>query len=594
MDQELINDIKNKADIVKVISSYINLEKKGKDYVGKCPFHDDHNPSMSVSPELQLFNCWVCGTKGTVFNFVQYYEKISFIEAVKKVAELIGYHDDRLVFNTPTKKKDEKLEPLYACLDDLTNYYQFSLSSVEGEEGYNYLKSRNLSDDIIQKFKIGYAIKDGFKIVKFLHSKGHSLKTIEDIGIGSLRGEEYFDKNEGRVIFPLADKEGQVIGFSARRLNDDEDTSKYINTAETPVFHKSEVLYNYHNAKVSALSDKYVYVLEGFMDVIALAKAGINSAVAIMGTALTNEHIELLKKLKAEVRLCLDSDYAGQKNTFKAAKMLTAANIDFRIVDARGSLKDPDVILNNDGAEALKAYLNNLYSFNDFLFHYYSDVEPLKSNESKKTVIKAFIPFLLSLNSGFDVNDYIAKLSRLTGYEIATIKEFYLKNKKANSSNVEEVMSSFHPERKALKKLVMAESEILHQMIHNDMAIDFYQNTIKGFYDEIYRNLANYVIEAYQEHSSPNNVSKVLTLIDANEPANKNELKNELIQLEQAIHPNECNEKLLNEYYVTIVKEKERMVDNDKINMSFEGKSESEKARILHEYNKNRLKGLKK
>ena len=307
-NKSIAEDVLKHADIVQVISSYLPLVKQGKNYKAVCPFHDDTNPSLVVSPEKQFFKCFVCGTSGTAISFVQKYEHISYGEAIKKVADIVNYHPEGLESIAKPKKVDERKESLLKCLYDLNLYYQFALNTPEGKEGLDYFESRKLDASLRSKYKLGYAFKDGKSTISFLQKKGHSIKTIEDTGVAKMISSGvYADMNEGRVVFPICDIDGNVIGFSARRLTND-DTPKYMNTPETYLFHKTNNLYNIHIAKDAAKLKGYLYVCEGFMDVYALSKIGIDAAVAIMGTALTNEHIQILRSLNAEIRLCLDGD----------------------------------------------------------------------------------------------------------------------------------------------------------------------------------------------------------------------------------------------------------------------------------------------
>ncbi|MCF0107803.1 MAG: DNA primase, partial [Bacilli bacterium] len=390
-DDSLITDVLEHADIAKIIGSFIPVIKVGRSYKAKCPFHDDTSPSMMISPEKKIFKCFVCGHGGSAISFVQQYLHISFFEAMKKVAELSGYSDPRLEKNVAKKASDPKREPLLKCLHDLTLYYQYALSTPEGKEGAEYLDKRNLTKEIRDKYKIGYAFKDGKATIDFLKSRGHSLKTIEDTGVSAMMNGAYFDKNQGRAIFPICDKDGNVIGYSARRIHDT-DEAKYVNSPETYLFHKSSVLYNYHIAKEAARIKGCVYVCEGFMDVFALASIGEDNAVALMGTALTDEHIAMLRNLNVEIRLCLDGDLPGQTAMMKASKKLEEAGLKCLIVDNHGSTKDPDEIINEDGKEALQAYINKLLTRVDFALNYFERSNPLKTNEEKKNLIKQFIP----------------------------------------------------------------------------------------------------------------------------------------------------------------------------------------------------------
>ncbi|MFA6619787.1 MAG: CHC2 zinc finger domain-containing protein, partial [Bacilli bacterium] len=226
-DRDLIDKILASADIVTVISAYIPVTKKGRSYVALCPFHDDKNPSLNISKEKQIFKCFVCGTGGNAITFVEKYEKISFEEAVRKVADLINFHDERLEKQAYHAYVNSELTPLYDCIDDLEKYYQYALSIAEGKVASDYLAERHLDAGQVAKYGIGYAPMDGAKTVQFLQVKGHSLKSIEDIGIALAKKEGTSDSNAGRLIFPLCNPDGQVVGFSARKLHE-EQSPKYV------------------------------------------------------------------------------------------------------------------------------------------------------------------------------------------------------------------------------------------------------------------------------------------------------------------------------------------------------------------------------
>ena len=593
-DESLTSDVLKHADIVKVIQSYLPLIKKGKDYLAKCPFHDDTNPSMHISPEKQIFKCFVCGTSGNAITFVMKYQRVPFKEALKKVAEICGYSDPRLEGITQAKVVDPKRAPLIKCLYDLTVFYQYALNTPEGKSGLDYLNSRHLDSDMRAKFKLGYAYRDGKATCQFLQSKGHSLKTIEDVGIG-LAGSDgtYHDRNQGRVIFPIFDINGEVVGYSARRIVDS-DEAKYVNTKDTYLFNKSSILYNYHNAKDKARIAGYIYVLEGFMDVFALYRIGIESCVALMGTSLTSEHIALLRALNVEIRLCLDGDVPGQKASMKIAGELAKAGLNVRIVDNQNSVKDPDEILNNDGEIALNAYLNNLISRTDFVLNFHKNTNPLQTTEQKTNLIQEFIPVLLSIRSQLDLDKYIKKLSIITGYEPESIKNLLkIASKKQIDSSFKETIMKYHPERKALRKLGFAERELLYQMLQNSSAVAFYEQKVGGFYDQTYRLIANYLIEYAKEHENfvPRDLLASLQNSDLPE---KEEMINEISTLYlERNHPNVCDEALLESINDVIKQEKENIFEKDTLEQSLEGKDPLVKARIIAEANRRKAKKQK-
>ena len=587
----IAEDVLKHADIVRVIGSYLTLVKQGKNYKAVCPFHDDTNPSLTISPEKQFFKCFVCGTGGNAITFVQKYEHISFQEAVKKVADICDYHPEGLEKYSKPVKVDERKQELLKCLYDLNLYYQFAINTPEGKEGLDYLESRKLDNSYRNKYKLGYAPKDGKATIEFLLKKGHSIKTIEDTGIARMVSVgNYRDMNEGRVTFPICDIDGNVIGFSARRLVND-DTAKYMNTPETYLFHKTNNLYNIHIAKDAAKIKGYIYVCEGFMDVYALGKIGIDAAVAIMGTALTSEHIKILRSLNVEIRLCLDGDLPGQSAMMKIAKNFQKAGLNFRIVDNQGSDRDPDEILNEDGKGALEEYLNKLIGQTDFALNYYLRSNPLKTNEEKKTLIKEFLPILAKINSQIELDNYLRKLEKITGFDVESIRDV-VKKARMNAGSGEAfnkvVFQNFHPEREALQKLVTAERELLYQMSQSKAAVDFYEQKIGGFYDDVYRAIANYMVEYAETHESMD-LNGVMVLVEENNLSNKDEILDDLTSLVSETHPKNCSEQLLENLIDTINDEKCRITNEDILAESLEGKSEIEKARIIAEFRRREM-----
>ncbi len=589
-DETLVNDVLKHADIVKVVSAYLPVIRKGKDYLAKCPFHDDTNPSMHISPELQIFKCFVCGTSGNAIGFVRKYEKLSFREAVKKVAEICDYHDPRLEDIHEAKVVDPRRAPLIKCLHDLTVYYQYALNSPEGKAGLDYFNERHLDADLRSKFLLGYAFKDGKATCRFLEEKGHSLKTIEDVGIASSMNGNYSDRNAGRVIFPIMDANGEVVGYSARRLGNGPE-AKYVNSPETYLFHKSNILYNYNNAKEKARIAGYIYVLEGFMDVYALYRIGMESCVATMGTALTAEHIRLLRSLNVEIRLCLDGDLPGQKATMEIANNLVSNGLSVRIVDNQNSTKDPDEILNQDGAVALNAYLNKLISRVDFILNYYKNTNPLQTTEQKTQLIQEFIPVLLAIRSQIELDSYINKLANITGFAPEAIRNILkTARKKPANTDFRSMIREYHPERKVLRRLEFAERELLYQMLQNREAVAFYEQKIGGFYDETYRIIANYLIEYAKEQKDFVPVDLISSLENSDLPE-KDELINKISELYlERNHPDVCNEELLNNLQQVIDTEKEKIFESDTLEQSLEGKDPKEKARIISDYNRRRLR----
>ncbi len=533
-DRDLIESVLKHADIVNVISSYINVIPKGKNAVAICPFHNDTNPSLNISVEKQIYKCFSCGEGGNAISFVRNYEHVSFDEAVRKVAELSNYQDPRLASQRTQVFVDPEKEPLYKAMEDLSSYYQYALTTREGERARAYLKERNIPPEQIEKFQIGYAPLDGKATVAYLQAKKHSLKTIEDIGIAFAQLEGTSDRNAGRLIFPLFNPSGRVVGFSARRLQDD-GTSKYINSPETKIFHKGETLYNYHNAAKNARHEGYIYLLEGFMDVMALSKC-LYPAIALCGTALTKEQIELLKRLRAEIRVCLDGDAPGQIGMMKILGALQKESVPFRLVSNPGDLRDPDDILQESGIEALKEAMSHLVDPSDFALNFYLNTKKLETIEDREKVLKKFLPYCASLPPGIQKENYLAKLSKATSFEIEAIRSLLAKAKKEEAAPENPAPHHFaeHHKREEEpdnKRLYRAERTILYYMLRESEAVSFFEENLGDFYYPNNNDLANYILDYASSHEGKVDPSQLLGAIQSSGGEEAEKLENSLALL---------------------------------------------------------------
>lgn len=355
MDQDRITELRNKLNIVDVISSYIPLTKKGRNYFGLCPFHDDHSPSLSVSQEKQIYKCFVCGESGNVFNFVMNYEHISFPEAVNMLAKSIG-----MDMGITIKKENTSYTKYYDIMDIANKYYQNNLFSKEGEKARNYLENRKLTKETIVEFEIGLALNKHDDLTNLLINKGNSLEELNLIDLSNTSHDAFIN----RVMFPLHNKDGKVIGFSGR-IYDNSDLNKYQNTKETPIFKKRENLFNYHRAKEEIRKSKYVIVMEGFMAVIRAHTIGVRNAIATMGTALSNEQAALIKKLSNTIYLCYDGDDAGAKATITSGDEFSKMGCTVLVIPLTDKL-DPDDYIIKYGEEAFKNLIDNAIPYNEY------------------------------------------------------------------------------------------------------------------------------------------------------------------------------------------------------------------------------------
>ena len=593
IDFDLVKEIKQRADIVDVISYYLtSVQKKGKGYVAICPFHDDHDPSMQISKDKQTFHCFVCQNGGDVFTFVQKYDKCSFEEAVRKVCEIIGFDDPRLHKQVYQKKIDENLVPVYNCINELQKYYLYALTTEEGKVARDYLEKRKLTQEQCAKFGVGYSFADGKMTIEYLKAKGFSLKNIENTGIAIAQTSGMSDNNQGRLIFPIKDGTGQVCGFSARKINDDPEAPKYVNSPATVIFNKGSILYNYHLAKQTAKHDGYVYVVEGFMDVFAFDTIGITSCVALMSTKLTEQHIEMLRRLGVEIRVCLDGDKPGQVAMMKIMAQLDGAHLPYRLVSMPGEVRDPDEILKQDGEDKLEVYVNSLVDPFNFALNYYQNISPLETIEDKKKVVYHFMPMISSMKDKIIQDDYIYKLAEATGFNSQTIrnslKEF---KKKGNTGEIAltnvnaEVNTALDLKNldRDIRRLTLAERTVLDLMFVSDEAIRFYEKDIKYFVNETYRAIANFILEQYRS-SGVVDPSSLLSEVDTLELKNKDDIISEISAISFRKDKAVYSKQTLEDCKVVINEERVKIYEKKKLRQECLGKSPEEQARLLTEY----------
>lgn len=359
---ELIEEVRMKNDIVDVISGYVKLQKKGSSHFGLCPFHNEKSPSFSVSQSKQMFYCFGCGAGGNVFTFVMQYENYSFKEAVKHLADRVGVSLPEPEYGEEAKKRDSVRARLLEVNKEAAKYFYYQLRSEHGKIGYQYLKKRELSDETIKKFGLGFSNAASDDLVRYLKNKGYEDKLLIEAGLAS-HDEKYgmHDKFWNRVMFPIQDINHRVIGFGGRVMGDAK--PKYLNSPETMIFDKSRNLYGLNFARTSRAGN--IILCEGYMDVIAMHQAGFTQAVASLGTALTSGQANLLRRYANEVILAYDSDGAGVTAALRAIGILKEAGLTGKVLNLE-PYKDPDEFMKNLGEEAFRERL--LKAENSFFF----------------------------------------------------------------------------------------------------------------------------------------------------------------------------------------------------------------------------------
>ncbi len=533
MDNQ-INEIRKANDIVDVISSYLPLAKKGKNYFGVCPFHDDTNPSMSVSKDKQIYKCFSCGASGNVITFIMDYEHVDFKEALSVLAKKAGISfQGGNVKNTTTK-----YDKYYKMYDLALKLYQNNINSSLGKNAIEYLENRKISKDLIKEFKIGLSL-DKNSLTNILTKKDYSTIELEQYGLGN----GYNDLYVNRIMFPLFDTNNKPVGFSGRIYNT-QDTSKYINTKETPIFKKGELLYNYYRAKAYVREKKNVIITEGFMDVIRLYSVGIKNAIALMGTALTKQQINLLKRLSHDIYICLDGDSAGKKATLKVGEELTEAGCNIKVISLTEN-KDPDEYILKYGKEGFKALYENAVPYSEYKLYHMRDGLDLSNLEEKSNYINQVLKEIRQEDDEIKQELLLKKLSLEFDIDINILKNSLKKIEKY--SKIEALKTNPAPKKK-LDKYQKATYDILYIMLNSYEKTKIYEKKLNYLPYKEARYLANEIIYTYKMHGSLVLADFITSLTD------KESLLNETKEVLKYAGDDEANLEAFDDY-MTVIKD---------------------------------------
>ncbi len=418
----IIEQVINGNDIVQIVSEHVKLDKQGRNYFGLCPFHSEKTPSFSVSPEKQIFHCFSCGEGGNVAQFISKIDNLSFIDSIKKLASRINLHIDNYFDDNKSVEESKYFSINQFVLD----YYQFALlNTKEGKEALQYLYKRNITDDLIKQFKIGLAPDSVNSLYLALKLNQYTELSMIELGHVTKANDQFYDKFKNRIMFPIFNEYGDIVGFSGRSyLDKNKNEAKYINTQETPIFKKGEIIYHLNQAKKTIKQNKRVFLFEGFMDVIASVKSGILESVATMGTALTEEHVLMLKKLTRNVIICYDGDHAGIEATKRAIELLNRHQLAINVVTLPEGL-DPDDYVNKFGKDKYNDYINlNQKSYKEYLYSLtYSMVN--FNNISTIDEFKKKIFQLISTSTPTERELFLQKLSNDIHVSMSTLQFDY-------------------------------------------------------------------------------------------------------------------------------------------------------------------------
>ncbi|WP_456393679.1 DNA primase [Persephonella sp.] len=424
ISQETIEEVLRTANVYDVISEYINLERAGSNYKALCPFHSEKTPSFMVSPQKNIFKCFGCGKSGNALTFLMEYEGLSFGEAVVKLAEKYNIpvkftkSDDRAVFKQKLLQITEKIKEFYK--NQLKN----------SPEAKKYLKERQISPSIIEKFELGYAPEDSSKLREFVQKEGIQIEDLSRIGLISLTDDgRFYDKFRGRIIFPIKDHRGRVVAFGGRVISGDR-TPKYLNSPETEIYSKGKVLYGFYEARDFLREKKEAVIVEGYFDLISLYQAGIKNVVATLGTAMTPQQGKLLSRFVKRAVLMFDSDSAGKKAVIRASKVLLSNRIEVYYCPLEKG-KDPDEL----AKEGFRKVEETIKNSKDFLLFLIDRVKGEKDLKKRKEIIDLYLDILSYMPDKYEQGLYLKELSSATGIPLEL---FEIKNRHTDFEENEE------------------------------------------------------------------------------------------------------------------------------------------------------------
>jgi DNA primase len=545
--QETIQAVLDNTDIVELIGETVTLSKQGKSYFGLCPFHSEKTPSFSVEPERKIFNCFSCGEKGNAITYLQKTGHLSFIEAVEELSARANMDLDFTSY-----KQENPNQRLFDINRDAMQFYRLYLDNTKaGQEAKEYLHNRGISDDIIQRFDLGLAPSQYDTLTKTLTSKDILISDLHDLGlVKQQESGSFYDLFRRRIIFPITDEKGRVVAFSGRTyLDQDNDSPKYINSPQTTVFTKSNVLYHLDKAIPAIKQADRVVLLEGYMDVIAAVRSGITESVASMGTSLTKQQVALMRSYTNNVTICYDGDAAGIEATQRAINLFTAANMEVRIVLLPDKL-DPDDYITRFGTEALGTYINTKW-IDTIEFNYRKNnmdidfTKMLDIERFKKTVFD-----LIKNTSNTIIEAYIKRLAEDTSLSMESIRQDFEQYTKRNIKNISKRARRKVPIE---SKYEVADRYILNYFLDDYKYVQDFNREFNGMFylSDIVRDIRMVIEDLY--FNIPNEEAKEITLKQVEELLNdeqKDYLQKRILYKNMDLDPREYIDfiKTLNEY----------------------------------------------
>ena len=532
IEESKINEIRNSVNIVDIIKEYVPLTSKGKNFFGVCPFHEDHAPSMSVSSDKQIYRCFSCGAAGNVFTFVKDYENVSFLDAVSIVAKKAGISFD---YVSSEVKKDTKFADLFKITTDATKFYQNNLNTKDGEKALDYLKKRGFSLESIKELEFGLSTFNN-SLLNFLEKKGYKSADIEKTTLISYEGKPH-DVFVNRIMIPIHDLDGNVVGYTGREYASS-DGPKYINSKESVLFKKGTVLFNYHRAKNFVRNNHELIIVEGNMDALKMYSCGVKNVIALMGTALTTDHVNSIKKMRCKVILMLDNDNAGKLGMYQNGNILKKHGIDPEII-LISNAKDPDEYITKYGIEKFNNILKYRESFLNYKLEYLKTGLNLDDVSDLSKYIKLVIKDLKEENDSILIEVTLKKLSKdynLDYNNLISDLDIKVPEKKEDKIDV-------NLEEKTVNiKIEEAVANIILGMISNGKYIKLFIKQLGFLPEKWQRNIVNEIRYYYEQNKTINLADFISYLSD------KIDMQNIVLDMVSKYGDLEVTDELFNEY----------------------------------------------
>ncbi|MEB7066846.1 DNA primase [Mammaliicoccus sciuri] len=512
IEQDLINEIREKNDILDVVSEYVKLEKRGRNYIGLCPFHDEKTPSFSVSEDKQICHCFGCKKGGNVFQFIQEIKGISFVDAVRELGDKVDIHIEKQEMAPTEGIVDDHIKMIEMHELMANNYHYILKHTEEGEAALNYLKSRGFTEELINDRKIGYAPNHSKFTHDFLEKNGYDAVLAYEAGLLSRNDEtfDYFDRFRDRIIFPLLNFQGKTVGFSGRTYTDQ--SPKYLNSPETPIFQKRKMLYNIDRARKFIRQNDEVILLEGFMDVIKSFEADIKQVVATMGTALSREHVTMVKKLASNVTLLYDGDFAGKEAAINVGKDLLNEGLNVFVVNLPKTM-DPDDYITEYGSDAFKSFVEgqkqSYVAFKAQQLYYANENNDLKHEQH----IEELIHDINLIQSEFLRKKVLQQVADLYKVDVNSLKNRLSPNIVQNYTDY----NNFVPEmkEKKLDKVGRAEQALLkHFMNHKQLFLEYHSRINQEDFTSLNNRVIFSRLNGYYKNNDVFNISDFSSYIE--------------------------------------------------------------------------------